>query len=169
MSRKFMTTQGGLCNPNATGRLAIKGPTGCKYLDGDRQDTYVRNGWNYTGDAYRADKDGYFWYVARTDDMIISAGYNISGPEVEEALLAHPAIKECAAVAKPDRERATNVVKAYVALTQPGSVGAEELQTFVRGRIAPYKVPREIEFVDALPRTESGKIQRFRLREKAAQ
>lgn len=153
------------------GRLAVKGPTGCRYLDDERQTTYVQNGWNYPGDAYRMDKDGYFYYVARTDDMIISAGYNISGPEVEEALLAHEDVKECAVVAKPDPEHHTNIVKAYVVLVasvQPAQEKGAELQGFVRARIAPFKTPREIEFVDALPRTETGKVQRFRLRQKAA-
>ena len=152
------------------GRLAVKGPTGCKYLDDDRQRTYVQRGWNYPGDAYRMDEEGYCSYVARTDDMIISAGYNISGPEVEEALLGHGDVKECAVVAKPDPAHHTNIVKAYVVLAA-GSGTAEksaELQDFVRARIAPFKTPREIEFVAQLPRTETGKVQRFRLREQAA-
>jgi 2-aminobenzoate-CoA ligase len=153
------------------GRLAVKGPTGCRYLDDDRQTTYVRNGWNYPGDAYRMDQDGYFSYVARTDDMIISAGYNISGPEVEEALLAHGVVKECAVVAKPDPQHQTNIVKAYVVLAngaEGGDAMAATLQEFVRSRIAPFKTPREIEFVEQLPRTETGKVQRFRLRQQAA-
>ena len=157
--------------PNTVGRLAVKGPTGCRYLDDDRQSTYVRNGWNYPGDAYRMDEDGYFWYVARADDMIISAGYNISGPEVEQALLGHAGVKECAVVSKPDPVHSTNIVKAYVVLadgTLAGSHTGEELQEFVRTQIAPYKCPREIEFVAELPRTQTGKVQRFRLREKAA-
>ena len=155
----------------SVGRLAVKGPTGCRYLDDERQGTYVRNGWNYPGDAYRMDENGYFHYVARTDDMIISAGYNISGPEVEEALLAHADVKECAVVGKPDPEHQTNIVKAYVVLangTQSGDAQAAALQDFVRSRIAPFKTPREIEFVTELPRTETGKVQRFRLREKAS-
>lgn len=157
--------------PNTVGRLAVKGPTGCRYLDDDRQTSYVRGGWNYPGDAYRMDEDGYFHYVARTDDMIISAGYNISGPEVEEALLAHDDVKECAVVSKPDPAHHTNIVKAYVVLTDGVTDGAqkgEELQEFVRARIAAFKTPREIEFVPQLPRTETGKVQRFRLREQAA-
>lgn len=157
--------------PGSIGRLAVKGPTGCKYLDDERQTTYVRNGWNYPGDAYRMDESGYLWYVARADDMIISAGYNISGPEVEEALLNHADVKECAVVAKPDPVHNTNIVKAYV-VPAPGTARdgakAEELQNFVRSRIASFKCPREIEFVDTLPRTETGKVQRYRLREKAA-
>jgi 2-aminobenzoate-CoA ligase len=156
---------------DTVGRLAVKGPTGCRYLDDERQTTYVRNGWNYPGDAYRMDEHGYCYYVARTDDMIISAGYNISGPEVEEALLAHAEVKECAVVAKRDPRHHTNIVKAYVVLangTQGGEAMAAALQEFVRSRIAPFKTPREIEFVEQLPRTETGKVQRFRLREKAS-
>ncbi len=157
--------------PGEVGRLAVKGPTGCRYLDDERQLQYVRNGWNYPGDAYRMDENGYFWYVARTDDMIIAAGYNISGPEVEQALLAHADVKECAVVAKPDPRRDTNIVKAYVVLVEsaaPGDETAAQLQEFVRSRIASFKAPREIEFVSELPRTETGKVQRFRLRERAA-
>jgi 2-aminobenzoate-CoA ligase len=155
---------------NTVGRLAVKGPTGCKYLDDERQQTYVNKGWNYPGDAYRMDENGYFWYVARTDDMIISAGYNISGPEVEQVLLAHPDVNDCAVVAKPDPIHQTNIVKAYVVLNRPGGDAGKiiELQEFVRSRIAAFKAPREIEFVSGLPRTETGKVQRFRLREKAA-
>jgi 2-aminobenzoate-CoA ligase len=163
--------EGNALPAGAVGRLAVKGPTGCRYLDDERQTTYVRNGWNYPGDAYRMDDEGYFYYVARTDDMIISAGYNISGPEVEEALLAHADVKECAVVGKPDPEHQTNIVKAYVVLangTQGGDAQATALQEFVRSRIAPFKTPREIEFVTELPRTETGKVQRFRLREKAS-
>jgi 2-aminobenzoate-CoA ligase len=158
--------------PNTVGRLAVKGPTGCRYLDDDRQRTYVQNGWNYPGDAYRMDENGYFWYVARTDDMIVSAGYNVSGPEVEQALLGHDHVKECAVVAKPDPVHQTNIVKAYVVLAGgvAGDNGkAAELQDFVRARIAPFKTPREIEFVAELPRTETGKVQRFRLRQKASE
>jgi 2-aminobenzoate-CoA ligase len=157
--------------PNTIGRLAVKGPTGCRYLDDDRQTTYVRSGWNYPGDAYREDEQGYFWYVARTDDMIIAAGYNVSGPEVEQVLLAHQDVKECAVVGKPIPEKQTSIVKAYVVLadeSQAGPAKASELQDFVRERIAPFKMPREIEFVSQLPRTETGKVQRFRLRERAA-
>jgi 2-aminobenzoate-CoA ligase len=149
------------------GRLAVKGPTGCRYLDDARQSSYVKDGWNYTGDAYRIDDDGWFLYQARTDDMIVSAGYNIAGPEVEGALLLHPAVTECACVASPDEERGM-IVKAFVVL-KPGHVGdhalVEALQAFVKQEIAPYKYPRAIEFVDALPRTETGKLQRFRLRQ----
>jgi 2-aminobenzoate-CoA ligase len=149
------------------GRLAVKGPTGCRYLADDRQRQYVLRGWNLTGDAYRMDEDGYFWFEARTDDMIISAGYNIAGPEVEEALLAHPRVLECAVVGAPDEDRG-QVVKAFVVLRDgsPGdAIFAGELQEHVKATIAPYKYPRRIEFVDALPRTETGKLQRFKLRE----
>ena len=149
------------------GRLAVKGPTGCRYLADDRQRQYVFNGWNLTGDAYRMDEDGYFWFEARTDDMIISSGYNIAGPEVEAALLAHPRVLECAVVGAPDEDRG-HVVKAFVVLRDgpPGdALFAAELQAHVKATIAPFKYPRLAEFVDALPRTETGKLQRFKLRE----
>jgi 2-aminobenzoate-CoA ligase len=149
------------------GRLAVKGPTGCRYLADERQATYVQNGWNITGDTFRTDEDGYFWYEARSDDMIISAGYNIGGPEVEEVLLAHDAVAECAVVGVPDEARG-QLVTAYVVLA-PAVVGddtlVKELQEFAKQRIAPYKYPRAIEFIEALPRTSTGKVQRFRLRE----
>ena len=153
----------------SVGRLAVKGPTGCKYLDDARQATYVQNGWNYPGDAYRVDEDGYFWYVARTDDMIISAGYNISGPEVEQALLTHVHVRECAVVAKPDPLHETFIVKAFVVLAssdlaQPAMI--DELREHCKLQIAPFKAPREIEFVTELPRTETGKLQRYKLRER---
>jgi len=158
--------EGNTCKPGVVGRLAVKGPTGCRYLADERQKDYVQNGWNATGDAYSMDEDGYFFYQARTDDMIISAGYNIAGPEVEGALLAHPAVAECGVVGAPDAERGT-IVKAYVVL-KPGSDASEamlkQLQEHVKTAIAPYKYPRAIEFVDALPRTETGKLQRFKLR-----
>jgi 2-aminobenzoate-CoA ligase len=149
-----------------------RGPTGCRYLDNlEQQQKYVKNGWNLTGDAYRKDADGYYWYQARTDDMIISAGYNISGPEVEAVLLDHPKVLECAVVGSPDRERG-EIVKAFVVLRQ-GAAADEatraELQDYVKAEIAPYKYPRAVEFVSALPRTETGKIQRFRLREQERQ
>jgi 2-aminobenzoate-CoA ligase len=152
--------------PGVVGRLAVKGPTGCRYLADDRQQNYVHNGWNLTGDAYLMDADGYFWYQARTDDMIISAGYNIAGPEVESALLLHPAVAECGVVGAQDAERG-QIVKAYVVLKQghaPGPGLAKDLQEFVKQNIAPYKYPRAVEFRDALPRTETGKLQRFKLR-----
>ena len=149
------------------GRLAVKGPTGCRYLRGDRQGTYVQDGWNITGDVYVRDGDGYFHYQARADDMIISAGYNIAGPEVEEALLRHPAVAEAAVVGAPDQERGM-IVKAVVVLREGAELGpepAKTLQDFVKSQIAPYKYPRAIEFASELPRTATGKLQRFRLRE----
>ncbi|MCB5907758.1 AMP-binding protein [Streptomyces pinistramenti] len=153
--------------PDGTpGRLAVQGPTGCRYLADDRQRTAVRNGWNLTGDTYVRDTDGYFWFRARDDDMIISAGYNIAAPEVEEALLTHPDVTEAAVIGIPDPARGT-IAKAYVVL-RPGVHGdpakATELQDFVRHTIAPYKYPRAVEFVAELPRTATGKIQRHRLR-----
>jgi 2-aminobenzoate-CoA ligase len=152
---------------NTVGRLAVRGPTGCRYLADERQKTYVQNGWNVTGDAYRMDEDGYLWYQARTDDMIISAGYNISGPEVEAVLLEHPEVLECAVIGAADGGRG-QIVKAFVVLRDPAA-GCEALvktlQDHVKAQIAPYKYPRAIAFVSALPRTETGKVQRFRLRE----
>ncbi|HEX8692269.1 MAG TPA: benzoate-CoA ligase family protein [Longimicrobium sp.] len=157
--------------PGELGRLAVKGPTGCRYLaDPERQRAYVQNGWNITGDTYRMDEDGYFWYQARNDDMIISAGYNIAGPEVENALLEHPGVAECAVVGTPDEERG-QVVTAFVVLREgwaPGEETAKELQDFTKRQIAPYKYPRRVEFVASLPRTQTGKLQRFRLREGSA-
>ncbi|MDH5285402.1 MAG: AMP-binding protein [Betaproteobacteria bacterium] len=153
--------------PGRSGRLAVKGPTGCRYLDDPRQANYVQDGWNYTGDAYRMDEDGWFFYEARTDDMIVTAGYNVAGPEVEGALMMHAAVSECACVAAPDEERGS-IVKAFVVL-KPGHAAGEaltrELQEFVKQAIAPYKYPRAVEYVDSLPRTETGKLQRFRLRQ----
>jgi 2-aminobenzoate-CoA ligase len=153
------------------GRLAVKGPTGCRYLADPRQSVYVQNGWNITGDTFVRDSDGYFWYQARSDDMIIASGYNIAGPEVEEALLAHPDVNECGVVAMPDEQRG-NIVAAFVVL-KPGVAGddvkVKELQDFVKQQIAPYKYPRFISFVDELPRTNTGKLQRFRLREIAGE
>jgi 2-aminobenzoate-CoA ligase len=157
------------CKPGEVGRLAVKGPTGCRYLADDRQKNYVQNGWNITGDAYLRDEDGYFFYQARTDDMIISAGYNIAGPEVESALLGHEAVAECGVVGWPDAERGT-IVKAFVVLKKDFSPGADmvrTLQDHVKKAIAPYKYPRAVEFVEALPRTETGKLQRFKLRSAA--
>lgn len=153
----------------STGKLAVRGPTGCRYLADARQTQYVQNGWNITGDTYRQDEDGYFWFQARSDDMIVSSGYNISGPEVEVALLTHPAVAECGVVAAPDAERGM-VVKAYVVLHQPDTAGPEMarlLQDHVKAEIAPYKYPRAIEFVPELPRTGTGKLQRFVLRQQA--
>jgi 2-aminobenzoate-CoA ligase len=152
------------------GRLAIKGPIGCRYLDDVRQHNYVEKGWNITGDTFIQDEDGYFWYQARSDDMIISAGYNISGPEIENALLTHPAIAECAVIGVADEERGM-VPKAFVVL-RPGhardATMVKTLQDHVKNEIAPYKYPRRIEFRDALPKTQTGKLQRFALRAEEA-
>ena len=152
------------------GRLAVKGPTGCRYLDDPRQANYVQGGWNLTGDAYLVDDDGWFVYQARTDDMIVSAGYNIAGPEVESSLMQHAAVADCGVVAAPDEERGM-IVKAYVVLKPghlPGEAMKRTLQDHVKASIAPYKYPRAIEFVESLPRTETGKLQRFRLRQMGA-
>jgi 2-aminobenzoate-CoA ligase len=151
----------------AVGRLAVKGPTGCRYLADDRQRTYVQNGWNITGDAFWQSEDGYFHFAARNDDMIVSAGYNIAGPEVEAALLSHPAVLECAVIGAPDDERG-QIVEAHVVLAaghEAGPLTAKLLQDHVKSVIAPYKYPRRIRFTEALPKTQTGKIQRFRLRD----
>jgi len=152
------------------GKLAVKGPSGCRYLDDDRQRNYVRSGWNLTGDTFVQDEGGYFLYQARSDDMIVTSGYNVAGPEVESALLLHPAVAECGVVGVPDDERG-QLITAYVVLNSGHAGSADlcaKLQAFVKQTIAPYKYPRKIEFVDSLPRTETGKLQRFRLRELAA-
>ncbi|HEX2624426.1 MAG TPA: AMP-binding protein [Sphingomicrobium sp.] len=149
------------------GILAVKGPTGCRYLDDPRQANYVQNGWNLTGDTYRKDPDGYYWFIARSDDMIVSSGYNIGAPEVENALLAHPAVVECAVVGVPCPERGQKV-KAFVVLAdfaEGSDELAAKLQSFVKDRIAPYKYPRAIEFVEALPKTATGKLRRVELRQ----
>lgn len=156
--------------PDGTpGRLAVRGPTGCRYLADPRQANYVLDGWNVTGDTYLRDADGYFWYQARNDDMIVSAGYNIAGPEVEVCLLTHPSVAECGVVGAPDPERG-QIVKAYVVLregVQPGPELVKALQEHVKAGIAPYKYPRAIEIVAALPKTPTGKLQRFALRQMA--
>jgi len=163
----IMDDQGQVLPPGQIGRLAVKGPTGCRYLDDERQLQYVCKGWNLTGDAYLLDEDGCFVYQARTDDMIISGGYNIAGPEVESALLSHPAVAECGVVGQPDEDRG-QIVKAFVVL-HAGWVASDELkaelQRHVKATVAPYKYPRAIEFLAQLPRTETGKLQRFRLRQ----
>jgi 2-aminobenzoate-CoA ligase len=163
---KVIDENGRGVGPGTIGRLAVRGPTGCRYLADERQRKYVENGWNVTGDTYLMDADGYFWYQARSDDMIISAGYNIAGPEVEAVLLEHPAVAECGVVAAPDPERG-HIVKAYVVL-RPGQAGdaalTRGLQEHVKATIAPYKYPRAIDYVTTLPRTETGKLQRFALR-----
>lgn len=165
---KIVDEDGNDLPANTPGLLAVQGPTGCRYLADDRQGVYVKNGWNYPGDVYEMNEEGYFKYVARADDMIISAGYNISGPEVENALLDHEAVTECAVIGKPDEKR-TNIVKAFVVLRDGFSADEDTvktLQDYVKNEIAPYKYPREIEFVGELPKTETGKLQRFRLRDK---
>ncbi len=158
---------GNILSAGSVGRLGVKGPTGCRYLADERQRQYVQNGWNLTGDAYLLDEDGYFWFQARTDDIIVTAGYNVAGPEVEGALLEHPAVAECAVVGSPDAARGT-IIKAFVVLN-PGFTGSEEmaknLQDFVKQHIAPYKYPRAIEFCDKLPRADTGKVQRYKLRQ----
>jgi len=163
----ILDDQGQPVPPGTLGRLAVRGPTGCRYLDDPRQSSYVQQGWNLTGDAYLMDSDGYFWYQSRTDDMIISAGYNIAGPEVEDVLLTHPDVAECGVVGAPDTERG-QVVMAFV-VCRPSREGddtlAQELQRWVRDRLAPYKYPRRIRFLSALPRTENAKLQRFVLRD----
>jgi len=149
-----------------TGRLAVKGPTGCRYLDDPRQADYVAGGWNVTGDTYRRDLDGYYWYLARSDDMIVSSGYNIGAPEVENALLSHPSVAECAVIGVPCEERGQKV-KAFVVCAAdavPSADLAAELQAHAKATIAPYKYPREIEFVDTLPKTATGKLKRGELR-----
>jgi len=149
------------------GKLAVVGPTGCRYLDDARQQNYVKQGWNYPGDAFMQDEDGYFFYQARDDDMIITAGYNVGGPEVEDALLKHPAVAECGVIGAPDEERGM-IVKAFCVL-KPGHAAddamVKTLQEHVKSSIAPFKYPRSIEFVSTLPRTETGKLQRFKLRQ----
>jgi 2-aminobenzoate-CoA ligase len=148
------------------GRLAVRGPTGCRYLSDDRQRSYVQDGWNITGDTFWQDEDGAFHFAARNDDMIVSAGYNIAGPEVEAALLAHDAVHECAVIGAADEERG-QLVEAHVVLmagVEPGDAIAKALQEHVKATIAPYKYPRRIVFCNALPKTETGKLQRFRLR-----
>jgi 2-aminobenzoate-CoA ligase len=168
---KVIDESGREVEPGTIGRLAVRGPTGCRYLADERQRKYVENGWNVTGDTYLMDADGFFWYQARSDDMIISAGYNIAGPEVEAVLLEHPAVAECGVVAAPDAERG-HIVKAYVVLRAGQSGDAaltHTLQEHVKATIAPYKYPRAIEYVATLPRTETGKLQRFALRQLAAE
>ena len=155
------------------GRLAVQGPTGCRYLDDPRQLDYVKNGWNLTGDVCVQDADGYFFYQSRADELIVTAGYNVAGPEIEDALLTHPAVAECGVVGVLDVARG-NLIKAFVVL-KPGhgegegedTAMVEALQAHVRATLAPYKYPRQIEFLRQLPRNESGKLQRFKLRQLA--
>lgn len=164
---RVVDDQGDPVAPGTVGKLAVIGPTGCKYLDEPRQKRYVRNGWNYPGDSFVMDEDGYFFYQARDDDMIITAGYNVAGPEVENCLAQHDAVAECAVIGQPDAERGM-IVKAFVVLKPGVSADAATvrvLQDFVKANLAPYKYPRHIEFVTSLPRTETGKLQRHRLRQ----
>ena len=166
---KIVDEEGRDVPPGTVGRLALRGPVGCRYLDDPRQTAYVQHGWNLPGDSFVMDEDGYFWYQARSDDMIVSSGYNIAGPEVEVALLTHPAVLECGVVGAPDPDRGT-IVKAYVVAGpghDPGPDLARELQDHVKREVAPYKYPRAIAFVDALPKTSSGKLQRVALRRRA--
>jgi 2-aminobenzoate-CoA ligase len=167
---KIVDENGQELPPGQVGRLAVAGPTGCKYLDDARQAQYVKDGWNFPGDAFSQDADGYFFYQARTDDMIITAGYNVAGPEVEASLLLHPAVAECGVVGRPDDERGM-VIVAYVVL-KPGEAAdaaqVKALQDHVKHTLAPYKYPRDVVFVDKLPRTETGKLQRFALRQQAS-
>jgi len=153
--------------PGAIGKLAVRGPTGCRYLADARQPNYVRDGWNLTGDSFTRDEAGRFSFVARSDDMIISSGYNIAGPEVEAALLSHPKVAECGVVGAPDEARGM-IVKAVV-VPAAGIEGTDgltaELQEHVKNAIAPYKYPRAIEYVAQLPKTETGKLKRFALRQ----
>ncbi len=164
---KIVDDEGNDLPAGTMGRLAVRGPTGCRYLADERQRKYVQNGWNVTGDTYVMDDDGYFWYQSRSDDMIVSAGYNIAGPDVEAALLTHQAVAECGVVGAPDEARGM-IVKAYVVLAA-GVTGdaalTAELQDHVKREIAPYKYPRAMEFVTQLPKTETGKLKRFALRQ----
>jgi 2-aminobenzoate-CoA ligase len=167
---RILDDNGAEAPPGTVGRLAVRGPTGCRYLDYiEGQKAYVQNGWNLTGDSYRQDEDGYFWFQARTDDMIISSGYNISGTEVENILLSHPKVAECAVIGVADQERG-QIVKAFVVLAsgaEQGEILSRELQDYIKAEIAPYKYPRAVQFVAALPKSNTGKIQRFKLREGA--
>jgi 2-aminobenzoate-CoA ligase len=168
---KIVDDNGNDVLPGTMGRLAVRRPTGCKYMSDPRQTKYVHNGWNLTGDTFVMDEDGYFWYQSRSDDMIVSSGYNIAGPDVEGALLTHDAVAEAGVVGCPDADRGM-IVKAYVVLA-PGHAASDalvaELQNHVKREIAPYKYPRAIEFVSQLPKTQTGKLQRFALRKLAAE
>jgi 2-aminobenzoate-CoA ligase len=163
---RVLDEQGNQVPAGEVGRLAVRGPTGCRYLADDRQRSYVRDGWNITGDSFSMDNQGYLYFAARNDDMIVSAGYNIAGPEVEAALLSHPLVAECAVVGAPDEARG-HVVQAHVVLAEQATRDADTvkaLQDHVKATIAPYKYPRDVVFCDALPKTQTGKIQRFKLK-----
>lgn len=164
---KVVDDEGAEVAPGTVGRLMVRGPTGCRYLRGERQREYVQDGWNISGDSFWVDEEGYFHFAARNDDIIVSSGYNIAGPEVEAALLSHPAVLECAVIGTPDSERG-NIVQAHVVLAdeqQPSDELRKALQDHVKATIAPYKYPRSVVFRESLPKTQSGKIQRFRLRD----
>ncbi|MFF9567057.1 AMP-binding protein [Streptomyces sp. NPDC014685] len=161
---RVLDREGGQVPDGEPGLLAVRGPVGCRYLADGRQREYVAHGWNFTGDTYVREPDGYFRYVARADDMIISSGYNIAGPEVEEALLRHPAVAEAAVVGRADELRG-QIVVAYVVLREGADVPADALRAHVKNELAPHKCPRVVEFLPALPRTATGKLQRFRLRD----
>lgn len=164
---RIVDNTGNEVSRNTVGRLTVRGPTGCRYLGGDSQAKYVVNGWNITGDSFSMDNDGYLHFAARNDDMIISSGYNIAGPEVEAALLSHPAVAECGVVSAPDEQRG-NIVEAHIVLNDgytPTANTTKALQDHVKSVIAPYKYPRSVVFIDALPKTQTGKIQRFMLRQ----
>lgn len=166
---KILNEDGSEAAVNEVGRLAVRGPTGCRYLADDRQAEYVADGWNITGDSFSKDADGYFHFAARNDDMILSAGYNIAGPEVEAALLAHDAVAECAVIGAPDSERGS-IVEAHIVLLESWDASealAETLKDHVKATIAPYKYPRSIRFCKALPKTATGKVQRFKLKQAA--
>ncbi|OZA95034.1 MAG: 2-aminobenzoate-CoA ligase, partial [Polaromonas sp. 39-63-203] len=163
---KVVDDNGSEVPPGVVGKLAVIGPTGCRYLDDPRQAHYVKDGWNYPGDAFTQDAEGYFFFQARADDMIITSGYNVAGPEVEGALLAHPAVAECAVIGVSDAMRGM-VVKAFVVLKPTETAGdamVQLLQDHVKSTLAPFKYPRQIEFRHELPRTPTGKLQRFKLR-----
>jgi 2-aminobenzoate-CoA ligase len=148
------------------GRLVVKGPTGCRYLNGDRQENYVENGWNVTGDIFKRDKDGYFWFIARGDDIIISAGYNIAAPEVEQTIMQHDAVSECAVIGEPDDDRGM-IVKGFIVLKSGVKANddlTKDIQQFVKNIAAPYKYPRAIEYIDALPKSATGKLLRKELK-----
>ena len=162
---KIIDENGAEVPAGTVGRLAVRGPTGCRYLNDDRQAAYVADGWNITGDAFFMDDEGYLHFAARNDDMIVSSGYNIAGPEVEAALLSHPSVAECAVIGAPDPERGM-LVQAHIVLNDDDTSEAriKALQDHVKAAIAPYKYPRSIKFIDALPKTQTGKIQRFALK-----
>ena len=163
---KIWDDDGNTVPDGEAGRLVVKGPTGCRYLNGDRQENYVKNGWNVTGDIFKRDKNGYFWFVARGDDIIISAGYNIAAPEVEQAIMQHDAVSECAVIGSADDDRGM-IVKGFIVLKSGVKADdnlTKDIQQFVKNISAPYKYPRAIEYVDALPKSATGKLLRKALK-----